>query len=44
MFRKGSGGGGGANNNNGNLADSLYALMRNSNSPRLFSRLVEKEK
>jgi hypothetical protein len=43
MFRKGSGGGGGANNNS-SLADSLYALMRNSHSPRLFSRLVEKEK
>jgi hypothetical protein len=41
MFRKGSGG---SANNNGSLADSLYALMRNSQSPRLFSRLVEKEK
>jgi hypothetical protein len=42
MFRKGSSGGGA--NNNSSLADSLYALMRNTQSPRLFSRLVEKEK
>jgi hypothetical protein len=27
---------------NSNLAESLYAMLRNSQAPRLFSRLVKK--
>jgi hypothetical protein len=31
-----------SNNTNSSLADSLYAMLRNSQAPRLFSRLVKK--